>query len=133
MLQTDCDGRSMGDKETESKLNGVAERTEGPECVDRRGDIGKVLIDGNLMDNSTAESNILSIEDDSTCSSVESLANADNMEMDVSVERGRSANHEPFTGMDDKEGKDKEGERISTRPRRRAPSAAKAKSSQQVP
>ena len=125
----------MGDTEVESKLNGVVERTEASECVDRRGDIGEVLVDGNSMDKSTAEkSSLLSIEDDSTCTSVESLTNAESMETDASVEGETSLNnHEPFSGgIVDKEGEEKTGERISTRPRRRASNAVKAKSSRQV-
>ena len=128
-------GRSTGDDvEVESKLNGVVERMEASGCVDRcGGDIGEVLTDRNLMDKSTEEkSSLPSIEDDSTCSSVESLANADSMETDVSLEGEKNLNREPFAGMVGKEGEEKRGERISTRPRRRASSAVKAKSSRQV-
>lgn len=126
-------GRNTGDTEVESKLNGVAEKTEASECVDRCGDIGEVPIDGNSMDKSTTEkSSLLSTEDDSTCSSVKSLANTDSMETDMKVEGEKNLNHEPFAGMVDKEGKEKMDERSSTRPRRRASGAVKAKSSRQV-
>ena len=134
MPQTGNSGRSTADIEVELKVNGVAERTEASECVDRHGDIGEVLIDGNSMDKSTAEkSSLLSIADDSISSSVESFTNADSMEMDVVDKEGeKSVNHEPFSDMVDKEGVEKKVERISTRPQRKASSTVKAKSLHQV-
>ena len=122
----------MRDQEAGSNQNGVVERAKDSELVYQRGDIDEALIDDSSMDSSSAEGGLLSTEDNSTCSTVDSpVATHESMEMEVCGEGGRDVDREVRTDMKE-EGRDKKSERTSTRPRRRAASAAKMKSTHQV-